>query len=279
MSKIYPKWRENEIDINEIDFKIDKIISYPPAGNDVYEILSDKKNLFLKVERSKMADFEAEKNNIDLIKKYYNKIPDIIKFGKIKDKHYIILSKIEGERVSDLINENKINILDAYKKYGKELAKIHKIKPSEFNIAKQRVINDIIPDDRYKERDEFITSIIKYLKENHPIINYDTFIHGDFHYANILWKNNKISGVIDFEYSGKGFKEQDIAWALIYRSSQIFDFGIDEIKSFLNGYSEINNFDYELFKWCYLNGCVHFYLMNNDNTEYKNKLRSLMEKI
>lgn len=156
---------------------------------------------------------------------------------------------------------------------------IHKTPDEEFNKSKQRVINDVIPDDKYPNRDIFIINIINYLKKNHPIIKYDTFIHGDFHYANVLWEYGKISGVIDFEYSGKGFKEQDIAWSLIPRPSQPFSTNIEEIDAFLEGYLEINNYDFELFKWAFLNGCVHFYLMNNDDEKYKNKLRELMEKI
>ena len=39
MSKIYKKWREAEIDLNKLNLDIKKIISYPPAGNDVFEIL------------------------------------------------------------------------------------------------------------------------------------------------------------------------------------------------------------------------------------------------
>ena len=279
MSKIYPKWRDSEINIKDINFKIDKILSYPPAGNEVYEVLSNNENYFIKVEKSKMADFDAERNNIELLSKYYNKIPKIIDFGKVHNKNYIILSKIEGDRLSDLINENKINSNEAYKKYGRELAIVHKTPINNFKIAKQRIINDIVPDDRYTERDNFIIKIITYLKDNHPIINYNTFIHGDFHYANILWENNEISGVIDFEYSGKGFKEQDIAWSLVPRSSQIFEYDIKEINSFLEGYKEENDFNYEIFKWCFLNACTHFYLMNNQNEKYKKCLMDIMKKI
>ena len=71
-----------------------------------------------------------------------------------------------------------------------------------FNIAKQRIINDIVPNDRYPERDDYIKKTINYLKNNRPNFIFNTFIHGDFHYANILWENNNISGVLDFEYSG-----------------------------------------------------------------------------
>lgn len=160
MSKIYPKWRESDTDIKRINFKIDKIISYPPAGNEVYEIISNDHHYFLKIEKSKMADFESEKNNIIKLQSYYNKIPSIIDYGMIDNKHYIILSKIEGYRLSDFINEE--NSTELYYKYGKELAHIHKIPYDKFNIAKQRIINDIVPDDKYPERDDYIKKTINY---------------------------------------------------------------------------------------------------------------------
>ncbi len=48
-----------------------------------------------------------------------------------------------------------------------------------------------------------------------------------------LVENEKISGVLDFEYSGKGFKEQDIAWALVLRPDQTFMDQYEDLKSFL----------------------------------------------
>ena len=32
------------------------------------------------------------------------------------------------------------------------------------------------------------------------------FCHGDFHYANILWAEHQISGILDFELAGYGNK-------------------------------------------------------------------------
>lgn len=275
MSKIYSKWRDSKIDIMNIDFKIDKIISYPPAGNEVYEILSDDKSYFIKVERSKMADFESEYRNIKILKMYYNKIPNIVKYGEIDNSKFLILSKIEGERLSDLILENKVSSKDIYEKYGRELGILHKVPIKEFSKAKERSINKITTKNTVD--DIYISEIIKYLQDNEPLMKYNTLIHGDFHYTNLLWKDNEVSGVIDFEYSGVGFKEQDIAWALILRPSQSFKFTIEEINSFIKGYNSENSFNYDYFKWCYINGTVHFYLMNNDNEEYKDKLRKLIE--
>lgn len=276
MSKIYKKWREAEIDLNKLNLDINKIISYPPAGNDVFEILYENKNVFLKVERSKMANFKTEYENINKIKSYYKKIPTILKYGDIDKKKYIMLSKIEGERLSDLIVENKIDSISSYRLYGKELALIHQIPIDNFEVSKKRIINDIISFDIYKEKDDFLLKIYDYLERERTYFNDDTFIHGDFHYANILWLDGKINGVLDFEYSGKGFKEQDIAWSLIPRPSQCYEINKDIIISFLEGYNEIGNFNYKNFLWCFINGCAHFYLMNFKNQEYKSKLQNLM---
>ena len=36
-----------------------------------------------------------------------------------------------------------------------------------------------------------LSEYIKYLENNKININHNCFIHGDFHYANLLWKNDQ----------------------------------------------------------------------------------------
>lgn len=284
MSQIYEKWRDLTVNFDEIKFKnihLKEIISYPPAGNDVIEaeiIYNNKKvTSFIKYERSKMADFDSEYYNITLLhdNKLYKKIPTIYEFGSFNNKKYIVMEKIDGERISDLLKS--IDKYDYLFKYGKELAIIHNINSKYFRKAKQRIINDYPKIDNYKEFDEFIGKYIKYLCENKPEITYNTFIHGDFHYANILWDNDQINGVIDFEYSGLGFREQDIAWSIILRPTQKFMKSRKDILTFLKGYKSISNYDSDKLKWCLINGYCHFYLMNIKNTKYINKLKKLIE--
>lgn len=278
---IYKKWRDLDIDLNNAKFKnveIEKIISYPPAGNDVIEvILKNGENAFIKFERSKMADFKSEIKNINILfrNKYYTKIPYIYEYGIIENKNYIVLSKIEGKRLSEIIKDVKDKNKYLFK-YGKELAIIHKIPTNDFSLAKQRIINDIPSIENYKNFDSKINKYIKYLEENNISKEYNTFIHGDFHYANILWKYGNISGIIDFEYSGLGFKEQDIAWSIVLRPYQKFMDNIDDIKTFLEGYKTINEYDENKLKWCLINAYCHFYLMNKDE-EYKNRLLKLLD--
>ena len=89
---------------------------------------------------------------------------------------------------------------------------------------------------------EIDISPYEYPKKEEPSLEFNSFIHGDFHYANILWRKEQISGILDYEYSGYGLKEQDIAWTLVLRPSQKFMDNIEDIKSFLAGYNQLGTY-------------------------------------
>lgn len=287
MTKIQEKWRESLTDINDVDFKnveFDKIISYPPAGNDVFECVGKyngkKINFIFKSERGKFADFL---NEIEVLNSIHNifPVPIVLDSGKINDYTYIVLSKIEGEKLSDIFKEDLNADKDRYLYlYGQALAKVHKL-DIDWKRAKIRDINDYPNIEFYKKIDDWELNVINYLKDTKPVINYDTFIHGDFHYGNILWNNYEITGILDWEYSGKGFKEQDIAWALILRPEQKFMDNLNDLEMFLKGYKSVNTYDEDKLKWCLINGSMHFYLMNKkqNKTEYLEKLKEIIKSL
>ena len=284
MTKIQEKWRDSLTDINDIEFKrvkFEKIINYPPAGNDVFECIGKYKgkpiNFIFKSERGEFADFSNEIKVLNAVNNIFP-VPKVLESGKINKYIYIALSKIQGEKLSDIfkedINADKSKYLYLY---GQALAKIHRL-DIDWKLAKIRDINDYPSTKIYKNLDDWDLNIIKYLKDTKPIINYDTFIHGDFHYGNILWDDYKITGILDWEYSGNGFKEQDIAWSLILRPGQRFMDDFKDLEVFLNGYKSINNYDKDKLKWCLINGSMHFYLMykKQNSTEYLGKLKQLI---
>lgn len=288
MSIKYEKWRDLLIDPLNIEFKNVKLIdmySYPGAQNDVIECNciynNEKIKCFVKIERSKMACFSEEIKNINMLckKNLYDKCPKILESGAVNNKNYIVLKKIEGLKLSEIFKQNKkIDIKKYLINYGRELAIIHKIPMEGFETAKQRIINDIPNQKDYKVFDNKIIKYINILLETKQEYKMDTFIHGDFHYANILWNNNDITGVLDFEYSGIGFKEQDIAWAIVLRPGQKFLDNIDDINTFLSGYKQINSYNGKLLKWCLINAYCHFYVMNSDS-DYKRKIIKLLNTI
>lgn len=283
---IYKKWRESIIDIGKLPLKevtLEKIISYPPAGNDVWECLGKYhgKNIsfFVKSERGKFANFE---NEVIVLNRIYNilPVPKVLESGKYNGHTYIVLNKINGDKLSDIINciafDDRLKYLY---NYGKMLGYIHKIKLN-CDMAYRRSINDIPSISDYNNLDDWSLTVIDFLKEKKPrhIIS-DTFIHGDFHYGNVLFFDFEVSGVLDWEYSGLGFKEQDIAWSLILRPTQTFMKTKYEIQSFLEGYKSENNFNLAYLKWCLINGSLHFYLMNinTNNKKYLNYLKEQIE--
>ena len=116
MSEIYEKWRELNIEPSEIEYKnikIERIISYPPAGNDVVECIArvneKSENVFIKIERSKVCDFESEVKHLNYLRdnNYYTKLNIVYENGSFKGKKYIVLSKIEGERLSNILSKSK----------------------------------------------------------------------------------------------------------------------------------------------------------------------------
>lgn len=279
-------WREPLINLENLklnNITIDEVISYLPAGNDVFECVgkmhNKEINFIIKSERSKYANFKNEKQILSKVKKYIS-VPKIIESGILNNHYYLVLSKINGERLSTLLKNDNVNKEQYLFLYGASLAQIHKI--SIFcDRAMQRAINDYPKEENYFKFDKWETKIVNYLCKNKPNINYDTFIHGDFHYANILWNNEKIAGILDWEYAGLGFKEQDIAWALILRPEQTFMNNKDDLLTFLEGYKKYNTFNKENLLWCYINGLMHFYLMNknNSNKEYVSTLKRIITEI
>ncbi len=285
MSKVQEKWRESLTDINDIKFKnieFEKIISYPPAGNDVFECIGkyqDKTiNFIFKCERGSFANISNEIDILEVVGKYVP-VPNVLESGIFNNKSYIVQSKIEGEKLSDIFKEDpQIDKDKCLYLYGETLAKIHKLN-IDWKLARTRDINDYPDINFYKDLDDWEMNVIEYLKNTKPkTIDYNTFIHGDFHYGNILWDNYKITGILDWEYSGMGFMEQDIAWALILRPGQKFMDNIKDIDAFLNGYKSVNDYDKEKLKWCYINGTMHFYLMNRNKNDhiYLDKLKQII---
>ena len=206
--------------------------------------------------------------------KYYEKVPKVLDLVKHKNKNCLFLEKRTGNKLSEIFKKDNSKKEEYLYKYGKELAIIHKIPKDLFKNSYQRDINSIV-----KTEIKELQPYVRYLSKNYIEANKDTFIHGDFHYGNILWDKGKVSTVLDFEYSGKGFKEQDIAWATVLRPGQKFMDNVNDIKVFLSGYKEELSFNFNKYLWCLINCYCHFYNMNSNNKEYCAKILELLEQI
>lgn len=263
------KWREPIIEPFSIplsnNIKLLSIDGYPHAGNDVFECKGTKDGqpikFYLKVARQLGADIENEINALSILNNLNIPVPKVIDNNVNFQHPFIVTSEVDGERLSTILyrydeEEIPIKSLESMPKFGESLAKIHLLN-LDWNYVKPRKVH-FIPDIEYLKRYD-LKEIGKWLIENEPAEKKITFIHGDHHYANILWKDGNISAVLDWELCGRGWKEFDIAWALIVRPSQRFMKTKEEQEEFLDGYGRYSSFDRKALNYCMVLIYLHFY--------------------
>ena len=274
------KWREtiNPFSLNLKRYKIDEVIGYPHARNEVFLTRGfyDGKEVyaFLKYAHTKESDFKLEVDIINKIKLPF--IPKILEYDCDKYK-YIVTQAIEGNRLSEIVGENKnMQSLDYMQEYGKILALFHSLN-IDCKRVKDRKFFHVPTEDYLKEND--LLFIKNFLVQYKPQkVNY-CFCHGDLHYANVLWKNKKVSAVLDFELSGIGNKEFDIAWSIIRRPSQKFMKTQKEVDEFLKGYKTLGTCNEDYIKYYEVLIYAHFYSVENNNQEYKKFVREMLKKL
>lgn len=289
--KYSEKWRETTIDPLKTEFpcgiKIKKILGYPHAANDVFSVIVEKngevKDAILKYERHSDANLSKEVKIINQLEKTDFMLPKLISHGKLGDKVYIVTEYVDGERISQLISnlvdeEVTRESLKYMKKFGRNLGRIHsteiitgKITPRKFsNIMSMELSKKL-----------GLVEVREWLIENNPINHEMCFVHGDHHYANVLWRNYEIVCTLDWELCGFGWKEFDLAWALINRPSQKFMKTKNEIDCFLEGYLEYQSYDMKALSYCTVLIYQYFYEigLNMKDDEYCNHIKNQFEKI
>lgn len=261
------KWKET-IDPFKISFeklKILDVLGYPHARNDVFycKALFEEKEVFCFIKYASKPD-SAIANEVETIKKLdFPFLPQILEYDA--SGMFVATKEVVGERLSYILQTTDDVSTDYMFEYGKTLAKIH-LSSTTFEEVKHRKFFDI-PTTEYLKQNN-IAFVEDYLKHNKPQNVNKCFCHGDFHYANVLWKNKKIVGVLDWELSGIGNKEFDIAWAIINRPGQKFLKTKKEVNLFLNGYCSIGSCNKQYVKYYMALIYCHFISVDKNNQQY-----------
>ncbi len=262
------KWRET-IDPFSISFKIfklEKVLGYPHARNDVFYVKGDFKGemvfAFLKCQRVKEAGIEKE---VAFLKT--NSIPNAPKLLEYADDFsYVLTKRVTGKRLSQIVGNEEDKALEFLEEYGKKLAELHAL-----NIvcekAEERKFFSLPSEEFCKENG--LEKFRDFLEKRKPIKTNSCFCHGDMHYANVLWRGKKISGILDFELSGIGNKEFDIAWAIFRRPGQKFMKTQKEIDLFLKGYKQKGECEESFVKFYIAQCYLHFYKIGFKDEEYR----------
>lgn len=266
--KFPEKWREtvDPFQLQFDNFQLTEVLGYPHAGNDVFYakgIYSGKEtDVFIKVNRQLGADVQ---NEIQVLKQLDLPIlPQIIDYNP--DMTYRVSVALHGERLSTILGDNSdLQSMDYLSSYGKMLATLHGT-TGQFSPVKDRKFFHI-PSVEYFQQNNLSLDVRNFLVENQPQTINKCFCHGDFHYANILWQDKQISGILDFELSGIGNKEFDIAWAIILRPGQSFLREPQELDEFLRGYSQLGTYNRQYVNYYMVQIYCWFFAIGND--EYK----------
>lgn len=262
------KWKDtiNPFSIKFKNFKLLEVLGYPHARNDVFYCKGIYGNeeiyCFIKYASQKDSNILKEIKTIkDLNFEFIPKIIDYDKNGK-----FIITKEIDGEQLSYILQTSKDKTNNYMFEYGRTLAQIHLTQIDCENVIHRKFFD--IPTINYLKEYK-IDFIYNYLTENKPKDINKCFCHGDFHYANVLWKDKKIVGVLDWELCGIGNKEFDIAWAIINRPSQKFFKTEKEVKEFLRGYKSLNKCNIKYVTYYMSLIYSHFISVGKNNSNYQ----------
>lgn len=262
------KWREtcDPFSLNYHAFRPVEILGYPHAGNDVFHVrgLYEGKEItaYVKAARQKGADIGRE---AEILRKLsFPCIPRVIDCD-LSGIPFSVTEEMPGQRLSVIVGDNRdLESLSYMEEYGETLAKLHGLPSDAAPVADRKFFH--APSQALLDKLE-LTALGTYFAET-PADPVMVFCHGDFHYANILWEDHHISSILDFELSGCGSRDFDIAWALIRRPGQKFLKTEEERRRFLAGYSRYGRYDDAAVRYHMAQIYVYFLEFSGNDKEY-----------
>jgi homoserine kinase type II len=164
---------------------------------------------------------------------------------KLKNKTACIVSFLKGK------DKNKLNFKNCFE-VGKIIAQMHSItkniKISRKNSMGIKNLDPLLKSIKFKSKklnnlEKFLIDNLKDIKKNWPKKLPNGIIHGDLFIDNILFQNNKLSGIIDFYFAANDYFMYELAIcinALCFNKKKS-KFKIDKlkIKNLINGYENI----------------------------------------
>ena len=132
---------------------------------------------------------------------------------KLKNKTACIVTFLDGK------DKKKLNYKNCYE-IGKAIAQMHlstkKLKLYRVNSMSPVKLNPLLKKIKFRSREfknleKFLKTNFQSIKKNWPKQLPKGIIHGDLFIDNIFFKNNKLSGIIDFYFAANDFFMYEIA--------------------------------------------------------------------
>jgi len=254
---VYTKISKKEISNINKKFKVENIINFKGIKQGIENtnyLLKSRNNKFI------LTIFEkrVSQNEIPFFMKLMDQLNDLKincpkplknKSGnyliRIKNKTACIVSFLDGK------DKKKLNIKNCFD-IGKVIAKMHlsskKIKLYRKNSMGIKNLNPLLNSIKFKSKkfvniEKFLNNNFRDIKKKWPIGLPSGIIHGDLFIDNIFFKNNKLSGIIDFYFAANDYFMYEIAIcvnALCFdKKNSKFLINKNKVKNLIKGYESI----------------------------------------
>ncbi len=229
--------------------------------NSVYRCKGKRNNhdmaFYMKVGKPGHPTMENEAQVLQELVGHALPVPRILWYERGR-REYMALEEMQGTILSDLINPSHPlydpdHIERLLFAYGEALATIHSL-PIEWRPFRRTELYGFVGDEEQVE-DPRYREIVLWLEGNPVGRGPDVFVHGDLNTANVLFHHAQLSGIIDWEFSGAGWREYDLAWILRQRKNYLNT--RRERDSLLDGYESGASFDPDALRWCEVQNYLH----------------------
>jgi len=254
---VYTKINKKDISYINKKFRIEKIINFKGIKKGIentnYLLRSKNKKFILTIFEKRVSQKEIpffmklmdrlNNSKINCPKPQKNKSGSYL--IRIKNKTACIVSFLKGK------DKKSLNLKNCYE-VGKMIAEIH-LSTKKMNIARKnslgiKFLNPLLKSINFKSSK--FTNVEKFLKINLKDIKIkwpkklpNGIIHGDLFIDNIFFKNNKLSGIIDFYFAANDYFMYEIAIcvnALCFdKRKSKFLINKDKVKNLIKGYESI----------------------------------------
>ena len=257
---VYTKINQKEINIINENFNIDKIKSFKGIKQGIentnYLLKSKNKKYILTIfeKRVKEQDLPFFCELVLNLNKLGFKCPRPLINSKnspisdFKNKKLTILTFIDGKSKNFLDPED-------CKLIGIEAARLHKFtskikikRKNALSVMSWRKMFENIKENCsriHKDLPKLIESNLVDIEKNWPVDLPEGIIHADLFSDNIIFKNNKVNGIIDFTFSCNDFYAFEIAIcfnALCFEGlKNNLSFNVTKAKNFVDGYKSVRD--------------------------------------
>jgi len=254
---VYTKINKKEISYINKKFEVDKIVDFKGIKQGIentnYLLKSKNKKFILTIFEKRVSKKEIPffMKLMDQLNTYKINCPKPIKnkngnyLINIKNKTACIVSFLNGKDKKSLNPKNCYEV-------GKTIAKMHlstsKIKLYRKNSMGVKNLNSLFNSIKFKSKkfiniEKFLKSNFKDIKKKWPKGLPNGIIHGDLFIDNIFFKNNKLSGIIDFYFAANDYFMYEIAIcinALCFdKKNSKFLINKKKIRNLVRGYESI----------------------------------------